>query len=159
MRSGSHIVHKGLDCFRDGKLKSIDPMKIPGIAESGWTPEMDKRYLKPAKSRLSTWQSQVVVELRNHPSAWPFQTPVDGNEVPDYYTVITEPMDLSTLEANVEEDKYQSLEQFVRDTQKIFDNARQYNGDNTRYARCANQLEHFFKEKIREWKSRSSERD
>lgn len=30
--------------------------------------------------------------FQGHKSAWPFIEPVDANEVPDYYKVITEPM-------------------------------------------------------------------
>ena len=34
----------------------------------------------------------LLDELKNHNSSWPFQKPVDPEEVPDYYTVITNPM-------------------------------------------------------------------
>ena len=34
----------------------------------------------------------VLINLRQHPSAWPFREPVDGKEVPDYYKVITDPI-------------------------------------------------------------------
>ncbi|KAJ1918572.1 histone acetyltransferase [Mycoemilia scoparia] len=153
-RSGSHIVHKGLEAFKRDGAEWVDPMEIPGIKESGWTPELDQRYLGPTEDPLKTWQTLVVGELLIHPSAWPFQKKVDENEVPDYYQIITDPMDLTTLEANVDNKIYTTLEAFVADTKKIFNNARKYNGESTRYARCARQLEEFFDEKVREWKSR-----
>ncbi|KAJ2160942.1 histone acetyltransferase [Coemansia sp. RSA 552] len=154
-KTRSQIVYSGLTCFKDDPgLAEIDPFKIPGIAESGWTPEMDEISRRHARSKLNTWQITVVSDMLVHPSAWPFQKPVDPQEVPDYYTVVKEPMDLMTLESNVDDNKYPTLEAFTRDTHKIFDNCRNYNGEGTRYWRCATSLEKFFDDKVKEWKSR-----
>ncbi|KAJ2483380.1 histone acetyltransferase [Coemansia sp. RSA 2131] len=156
-KTRSQIVYPGLKDFKeDPGLAEIDPFKIPGIAESGWTPEMDEISRRHARSKLNTWQINVASEMLVHPSAWPFQKPVDPQEVPDYHVVVKEPMDLMTLEANVDEDKYPTLEAFVRDTRKIFENCKNYNGEGTRYWRCAISLEKFFDDKIKEWKSRSA---
>ncbi|KAJ2002673.1 histone acetyltransferase [Coemansia thaxteri] len=95
-------------------------------------------------------------EMLVHHSAWPFQKPVDPQEVPDYYVVVKEPMDLMTLESNVDENKYRTLEAFVEDTRKIFINCKNYNGEGTRYWRCATSLEKFFDDKVKEWKARSA---
>ncbi|KAJ2799680.1 histone acetyltransferase, partial [Coemansia guatemalensis] len=62
---------------------------------------------------------------------------------------------LMTLESNVDENKYTTLDAFVRDARKIFDNCRNYNGEGTRYWRCATSLEKFFDDKVKEWKSRT----
>ncbi|KAJ2306699.1 histone acetyltransferase [Coemansia sp. RSA 2706] len=156
-KTRSQIVYPGLKCFKDDSgVAEIDPFKIPGIIESGWTPEMDEISRRHARSKLNTWQINVVSEMLVHPSAWPFQKPVDPQEVPDYYTVVKEPMDLMTLESNVDENKYPTLEAFVRDTHKIFENCKNYNGEGTRYWRCATGLEKFFTDKVKEWKSRTS---
>ncbi|KAJ2448996.1 histone acetyltransferase [Coemansia sp. RSA 2336] len=155
-RTKSQIVYPGLQCFKeDPGLVEIDPFQIPGIVESGWTPEMDEISRRHARSKLNTWQINVVSEMLVHPSAWPFQKPVDPQEVPDYYVVIKEPMDLMTLESNVDENKYPTLDAFVHDTRKIFDNCKKYNGEGTRYWRCATSLEKFFNDKVKEWKARS----
>ncbi|KAJ2502090.1 histone acetyltransferase [Coemansia sp. RSA 1972] len=156
-KTRSQIVYPGLKDFKeDPGLAEIDPFKIPGIVESGWTPEMDEISRRHARSKLNTWQINVASEMLVHPSAWPFQKPVDPQEVPDYHMVVKEPMDLMTLEANVDEDKYPTLEAFVRDTRRIFENCKNYNGEGTRYWRCAISLEKFFDDKIKEWKSRSA---
>lgn len=60
-------------------------------------------------------------------------------------------VDLSTLDQNVESDVYRTMEEFIRDVQKIFDNCRVYNAEATNYARCANRLERYFKERLRVW--------
>lgn len=113
----------------------------------------------------------LVSELRASPHSWPFHEAVNPDEVTDYYDIIKEPMgklssmsarrcivsltisflDLNTLEQNVENDVYATMDDFVRDTQKIFDNCRMYNAESTNYARCANQLEKYFRERLKLW--------
>ncbi|KAJ2012296.1 histone acetyltransferase, partial [Coemansia sp. S680] len=113
-------------------------------------------YLKVKEILNRQREINVVSEMLVHHSAWPFQKPVDPQEVPDYYAVVKEPMDLMTLESNVDENKYSTLEAFVEDTRKIFLNCKNYNGEGTRYWRCATSLEKFFDDKVREWKARSA---
>jgi histone acetyltransferase len=43
----------------------------------------------------------IVEKLKTHSHAWPFLKPVTKDIAPQYYEIITEPMDLGTLEANV----------------------------------------------------------
>ncbi|KAJ1655491.1 histone acetyltransferase [Dispira simplex] len=163
--SSSHIVYPGLTCFQEkvdgeGQTPSattrqravvIDPYAIRGIKESGWTKEMDTQLRKPAANNCMAIQRKIVADLQGHNASWSFLQPVNAEEVSDYYTVITQPMDLTTLENNVEAEMYPTMREFAKDTQKIFDNCRTYNAENTVYYKCANRLEKFFKEKIREY--------
>lgn len=108
----------------------------------------------------------LVEEMRNYTHAWPFLEAVDAEEVADYYEIIKEPMgryihvciyidganfelDLTTLEENVKADSYPTMEDFIKDTQKIFDNCKTYNAEDTEYAKCGVKLERFFYEKLR----------
>lgn len=50
-------------------------------------------------------------------------------------------IDLEKLQKNLEDDVYQSRDQFKRDLQRIFENARTYNQQETIYYKYANQLE------------------
>lgn len=59
--------------------------------------------------------------------------------------------DLSALEANVDNDVYSTMDMFIKDAQKIFDNCRTYNAETTSYAKCANRLERYFKERVKVW--------
>jgi hypothetical protein len=88
--------------------------------------------------------------MQNHQSAWPFQKPVNPEEVPDYYNVITEAMDLETMEKRLEEDAYGTPEEFIRDAKLIFNNCRRYNNETTSYWKNANKLEKFMNSKLRE---------
>ncbi|KAJ1965620.1 histone acetyltransferase [Dimargaris xerosporica] len=134
-------------------MAMIDPYSIRGIKESGWTEEMDQQMRKPATSNIMAIQRRIVADLQNHNSSWSFAQPVNADEVPDYYAVIKEPMDLATLESNVEAEMYPTMKEFRIDTQKIFDNCRTYNAENTVYYKCACRLERYFKDKLKEYTS------
>jgi histone acetyltransferase len=46
--SKSHIVHPGLEIFKDrkpGQEIKLRKEDIPGLAESGWNPELDAMYV------------------------------------------------------------------------------------------------------------------
>ena len=47
--------------------------------------------------------------------------------IPDYFKIIKEPMDLSTLSNNLKNDKYDTNISFEKDMKKIWDNALLYN--------------------------------
>ncbi|KAL7748075.1 histone acetyltransferase [Sorochytrium milnesiophthora] len=146
-RSRSNLIYPGLKQLKQGGR--LNPMDIPGIRESGWTPELSAEHAKTTKPPRYMLFMQVVEELRNHESAWPFLEPVDRAQVKDYYDVIAHPMDLKTLETNVEGDKYHELDAFRKDVQLIFDNCREYNLQQSSYYKCANKLEKFFHERWR----------
>ncbi|KNE56195.1 hypothetical protein AMAG_02029 [Allomyces macrogynus ATCC 38327] len=147
--SRSNLVYPGLKVFKEKGVKEIDPMTIPGVPESGWTPELSRERSKKAKSPLYVLFMQLLDDMRSHPNAWPFLEPVDGNQVKDYYDVIKEPMDLRTLETHIESDHYKSIGEFTHDVKKIFNNCRQYNDPSTTYFKSANRLETFFHDRLK----------
>jgi histone acetyltransferase len=49
--------------------------------------------------------------------------------------------DLSTMEFKLDNNHYESVEQFVTDASLMFNNCRQYNGDKNTYTQQANKLE------------------
>lgn len=149
--SKSDIVRPGLKQFKDLKnIKPVDPMTIPGMKESGWTPEMDELAQRPRRGPHHAFMQHLLTEVQNHTASWPFSTSVNKDEVPDYYEVIKEPMDLSTMESKLENDHYSTLEEFVYDARLIFNNCRKYNNETTTYYKNANKLEKFFNSKVKE---------
>ncbi|XP_060074835.1 nucleosome-remodeling factor subunit NURF301-like [Ylistrum balloti] len=97
---------------------------------------------------------RLVKSLQSHKMAWPFLEAVDRNEVPDYYHVIKDPMDLMTVERRLQKKKYSKLKDFVKDVTKIFDNCRLYNPTDTPFYQCAEVLETFFVQKLKSVKER-----
>ncbi|CEP08954.1 hypothetical protein [Parasitella parasitica] len=149
-QSTEHVTYPGLrmPISKNGK-RSIDPLEVPGIKDSGWTPEMDILSNKPRHSPYYHQMVHIVEEMQNYTHAWPFLEPVSADDVTDYYDIVKDPMDLATLEENVKADAYPTMEDFVKDTQKIFENCKLYNAEDTEYAKCSAKLERFFNEKVR----------
>lgn len=149
MRLKSHVVRPGLQQFKT-KNKVVNPKDIPGLVEAGWLEEMDKLAQKPKRGPHYNFMVTLMLELTNHPSAWPFAVPVNKEEVGDYYDVIKEPMDLSTMELKLENDKYELFDQFLYDLRLIFNNCRAYNSETTTYFKNATKLEKFLNNKIKD---------
>ena len=151
--SKSHIVHSPPKEWKNGPCK-IDPMSIPAIKASGWSPDMDELARQPRHGPNYNQLLHLLNDMQNHGSSWPFSQPVNRDEVADYYDVIKEPMDLSTMEQKHEKDLYPTPEDFIKDAKLIFDNCRKYNNETTPYAKSANKLEKFMWSQIKlvpEW--------
>uniref|UniRef100_A0A8C2UNI2 ATPase family AAA domain-containing protein 2 n=1 Tax=Chinchilla lanigera TaxID=34839 RepID=A0A8C2UNI2_CHILA len=58
-----------------------------------------------------------------------FTKPVDPVEVPDYVTVIKQPMDLSSVISKIDLHKYLTVKDYLRDIDLICSNALEYNPD------------------------------
>ncbi|KAI5477888.1 histone acetyltransferase Gcn5 [Pseudohyphozyma bogoriensis] len=150
--SQSHVVHPGLPASLFQSLPpegSIDPSLVPGLKESGWTPEMDELTRRPKRGPNFAIMQKLLTLLVDHPSSWAFQAPVNGNEVTDYYTVIKEPMDLATMDSKLEANRYTTLDEFKYDAQLIFDNCRKYNDSSSNYSKNATKLENYLNEQLK----------
>jgi len=95
--------------------------------------ETESHTIKRAKTagRLSSAMrhllQRVLLTLMKQPTAEAFLFPVDTVHVPDYLTVITRPMDLSTIQNQLEAGVYSTHEEFARDVRQIFYNCWTYN--------------------------------
>ncbi|XP_040567508.1 nucleosome-remodeling factor subunit NURF301 [Lepeophtheirus salmonis] len=104
--------------------------------------------LKPLNESDNELVKKLVKQLISNRNSWPFKEPVDPNDVPNYYTVVKEPMDLQTIELRVNQSQYQRLSDFVGDVMRIFENCRYFNQDNSQVLRCAESLENYFAQKL-----------
>lgn len=147
--SKSYHIHQPPTQWKSS-LTKIDPLSIQAIKESGWSPDMDELARAPRHGPNYNALLHLLNDLQNNSNAWPFQQPVNKDEVLDYYDVIKEPMDLATMEEKHEKDLYPNPEDFIRDAKLIFDNCRRYNNETTPYAKAANRLEKFMWSKIKE---------
>ncbi|CAL1541773.1 unnamed protein product [Lymnaea stagnalis] len=96
---------------------------------------------------------KLLKDLQAHKMAWPFLQPVDPREVPDYYDIVSEPMDLTIVEAKLNSKAYHKLNDFMKDITKIFDNCRLYNPVDTAYFQCAEVVETYFAQKVKALRS------
>eukprot|EP01114_Cavostelium_apophysatum_P014276 TRINITY_DN3658_c0_g1_i1.p1 TRINITY_DN3658_c0_g1~~TRINITY_DN3658_c0_g1_i1.p1 ORF type:complete len:928 (+),score=296.49 TRINITY_DN3658_c0_g1_i1:268-3051(+) len=142
--SNSHVKHKGINHLKNEK-GIINIAEIPGIKESGWTPpELSEEEL----SQLQLTLQEVVEKIRVHDASWPFHKPVDRTEVPDYYDIIKDPIDLEMITKRVFAGNYYiTKEIFLADVKRMCDNCRVYNHPETEYYKCANEIENEFVKK------------
>ncbi|KAK2820001.1 histone acetyltransferase [Arthroderma sp. PD_2] len=142
--SRNHIIHP------PPAMIPIDPLTIPAIRSTGWSPEMDELSQEPRRGPHYNELRRFLNHIQNHKHAWPFINPVNKDEVPDYYNVIASPMDLSTMEERLEADFYTAPKDMVSDLKLMFSNCRQYNDATTVYTKCAVQLEKYMRRLIKE---------
>lgn len=60
-----------------------------------------------------------------------FERLPDKATLPDYYADIKQPIALDTIKKKLKRKKYQSLDQFMKDVDTMFENAKQYNMDDS----------------------------
>jgi len=93
---------------------------------------LDSLSEKPLTPRQIAQKCLPIIEkLMNDKYGWVFRDPVNPVElgIPDYFTVVKEPMDLSLVKRKLEDGLYEDLETFSRETKLIFENAILYNGE------------------------------
>ncbi|KAK9067590.1 hypothetical protein SSX86_011701 [Deinandra increscens subsp. villosa] len=159
--SNCHIVYPGIDFQKKetGIPKRVCKLEdIPGLREAGWTPDQwghsRFRYFNASpdgtlNQKLTGFMRSILKALLDHADAWPFKDPVDVRDVPDYYDIIRDPMDLKTMSRRVESEQYYvTLEMFIADARRMFANARTYNSPETIYFKCSTRLEAFFSSKV-----------
>jgi len=84
-----------------------------------------------AEGGQSTHEGCVLIlkKLMKHPSAYPFNTPVDTVtlKIPQYAKIICTPMDLGTVKAKLLNHEYATLRPLVHDVRLTFVNAKEFN--------------------------------
>ena len=94
-----------------------------------------------------------------HPIAEIFISPVDPelDGCPDYFDVVKKPSDLTTVRTNLQNYKYQSIQDFKKDVDQIWENAILYNGRLSLPAFMAEELEKIFHKHLRQIETPSKE--
>jgi len=154
--SNSHVVHDGL-AFGD-PARPVPIREVPGVLEAGWKEEDSlPRYrlvtaagvVAPTAAPLKAFMQRVYQGVVDNVDSWPFKEPVDSKEVPDYYDIVKDPVDLSLIAQRLASGTYYAqLEIFAADFKRMFDNCCLYNAPDTIYAKCARRLESFFEHMI-----------
>ena len=67
----------------------------------------------------------IIDDFMRHCDGYIFSSPVDpvSLNIPDYFEIVKQPMDLSTVKKRLETGAYRDPAYFKRDTQLVFDNA------------------------------------
>lgn len=105
---------------RAGTVLHCDYLRRPNKAAN-------RRRTDPAVT-LSIVLEGILNEMRDLPETQPFWFSVSAKVVPDYYRIVTQPMDLQRMREKLHEKRYQSREEFLSDVNQIVENSKLYNG-------------------------------
>ncbi|CAG8736597.1 13906_t:CDS:1, partial [Acaulospora morrowiae] len=115
----------------------------------------DSTSIKRRKSKSNielNYCRETLRELRKKvhwPYAYPFYEPVDPEKlgIPDYFKIISRPMDMSTINSKLENDQYSNADEFEADIRLMFQNCYVYNGPNSEVGNMGKMLEAVFDKK------------
>uniref|UniRef100_A0A8U7N5Y1 histone acetyltransferase n=1 Tax=Corvus moneduloides TaxID=1196302 RepID=A0A8U7N5Y1_CORMO len=87
---------------------------------------------------------------RQDPESLPFRQPVDPQllGIPDYFDIVKNPMDLSTIKRKLDTGQYQEPWQYVDDVWLMFNNAWLYNRKTSRVYKFCTKLAEVFEQEI-----------
>ncbi|CAF3685431.1 unnamed protein product [Rotaria socialis] len=107
-----------------------------------------KKTSRKSKSNTDTEDVKacriILNELLKNDAAWPFQTPVDAKQHPEYYECIKSPMDLATMKKKMRNHQYTKRDEFFNDVQLILNNCEYYNEDDSPVGEAGHVLRTFF---------------
>ena len=122
--------------------------------EEGTRKTRSKFTSSPAPKTLSEKLKichQIVNIMQEDENGWPFLHPVDAQQIPDYYKIIPNPMDLSTVEKNLKSGKYRKLQIFINDVELIFLNCQHFNQSRAPASKAGVRLKRLFDKKLKEF--------
>merc|ERR1711968_85681 len=65
---------------------------------------------------------EIYEMCMGHQASWPFKEPVSPKEVPDYHTIIKDPLCLKDVKDRLDKDFYRTPEIFLADMKRICNN-------------------------------------
>ncbi|KAI1719633.1 bromodomain-containing protein [Ditylenchus destructor] len=87
---------------------------------------------------------QILIKLKQDKNSWPFEEPVDPDDVPQYYEHIQFPIDLGTMSEKLKNGYYIHEKLFIADLRRMFGNCYSFNGPESLYYMHGYKLNEFF---------------
>uniref|UniRef100_A0A7N8WIJ3 histone acetyltransferase n=1 Tax=Mastacembelus armatus TaxID=205130 RepID=A0A7N8WIJ3_9TELE len=113
------------------------------------TPQNRKKIFKPEELRQALMPTLEAL-YRQDPESLPFRQPVDPIllGIPDYFDIVKNPIDLSTIKRKLDTGQYQEPWQYVDDVWLMFNNAWLYNRKTSRVYKYCTKLAEVFETEI-----------
>ncbi|CAN6553292.1 unnamed protein product [Malus baccata var. baccata] len=130
------------------EVSSMSKSSLPGFKKREPSGDLEGQKEKKMKidRRVKVQCSTILKTLMNNKESWPFNEPVDPVKlrIPDYFHIISHPMDLGTVKAKLQKDLYFSAEEFAGDVRLTFSNAMLYNPPGNPFHHMAENLSRIF---------------
>eukprot|EP01117_Protostelium_nocturnum_P011674 TRINITY_DN4249_c0_g1_i2.p1 TRINITY_DN4249_c0_g1~~TRINITY_DN4249_c0_g1_i2.p1 ORF type:complete len:232 (+),score=96.99 TRINITY_DN4249_c0_g1_i2:148-843(+) len=127
--SGSSSSKKG----KRSKKSNFSSRELKNLLQDGtYQPKKWNNLQFGKQEELLDSLDKVLTKLKNYSDhSYPFLTRVRKSDAPDYYDIISNPMDLATMTKKLNKCEYSSKAEFQEDLRLIFSNCRTYNTDPT----------------------------
>lgn len=114
----------------------LEQMKLPPVSQSA---QIFDHWDKAAK--------RIITHLWKQHGAMHFHQPVDAEalRIPDYHTIIKNPMDLGTIKQKLATSAYTKCKEFTADVELVFNNCIAYNGETSEFGVLAKNLREEYK--------------
>ncbi|XP_051570050.1 CREB-binding protein-like isoform X2 [Myxocyprinus asiaticus] len=116
---------------------------------AGQSAQSRKKIFKPEELRQALMPTLEAL-YRQDPESLPFRQPVDPTllGIPDYFDIVKNPIDLSTIKRKLDTGQYQEPWQYVDDIWLMFNNAWLYNRKTSRVYKYCSKLAEVFEQEI-----------
>ncbi|ETO18115.1 hypothetical protein RFI_19173 [Reticulomyxa filosa] len=108
------------------EFENLEGFEAYGNVPKGVIQELINRQMKE-KNSVKMKCRLVLEKLKERDCFRVFLKPVSTAHAPHYYTVISRPMDLSTMEFNIESNQYLTFEDFEKDFYLMIRNCLKFN--------------------------------
>ncbi|XP_034631661.1 histone acetyltransferase p300 isoform X4 [Trachemys scripta elegans] len=132
------------------EMKEEEERPNTPATQSSPAPGQSKRKIfKPEELRQALMPTLEAL-YRQDPESLPFRQPVDPQllGIPDYFDIVKNPMDLSTIKRKLDTGQYQEPWQYVDDIWLMFNNAWLYNRKTSRVYKYCSRLAEVFEQEI-----------
>uniref|UniRef100_A0A8C1FGE8 histone acetyltransferase n=1 Tax=Cyprinus carpio carpio TaxID=630221 RepID=A0A8C1FGE8_CYPCA len=130
------------------ETKEEDESRTNGTTSSS-PPQSRRKIFKPEELRQALMPTLESL-YRQDPESLPFRQPVDPMllGIPDYFDIVKNPIDLSTIKRKLDTGQYQEPWQYVDDMWLMFNNAWLYNRKTSRVYKYCSKLAEVFEQEI-----------
>ncbi|KAK9241039.1 Bromodomain-containing protein [Lipomyces kononenkoae] len=106
----------------------------------------------PLAKHQNKFAHSMIRSLKRLKDAYPFLVPVDPIKlnVPDYFKIVSHPMDLSTMEKKLSSSQYSTVDQFVADFDLMIANCIKFNGPESKIAEMGRSLKSSFERQLKQ---------
>ncbi|XP_048847008.1 LOW QUALITY PROTEIN: CREB-binding protein-like [Brienomyrus brachyistius] len=132
-----------------GEPKEEEEGGANGSAASAFPSQPRRKIFKPEELRQALMPTLEAL-YRQDPESLPFRQPVDPTVlgIPDYFDIVKNPIDLSTIKRKLDTGQYQEPWQYVDDIWLMFNNAWLYNRKTSRVYKYCSKLAEVFEQEI-----------
>ncbi|GFY58398.1 protein polybromo-1 [Trichonephila inaurata madagascariensis] len=130
------------------KAKKLVLTPLPEIKKQRRSLDGDTSIKKKARSLYKAIHDYVDDDGR--PLISVFMEKPSKKDYPDYYEIISNPIDMKTIDSNIKADKYMNEESLLADFRLMFANCKHYNEEGSQIYQDAETLESVLNNKIQE---------